>query len=68
MINDISNLKANSDERIKDFNSRFNMFLNKIPAASKPTVDVQIEWYISALPSNISIFVERANKATLVET
>lgn len=33
LINDLSNLKANSDERIKDFNSIFNKFLNKIPAA-----------------------------------
>ena len=67
LINDISNLKANPDEKIKDFNSRFNKLLNKIPVASKPVVDVQIEWYISSLPSNIAIFVDRANKATLVE-
>ena len=38
-----------------------------IPAASQHIVDVQIEWYISSLPSNIAIFVDRANKATLVE-
>jgi len=43
------------------------MLLNKISVASKPAVDVQIEWYISYLPSNIEIFVDRANKATLVE-
>jgi len=66
LINDLSNLKANPNEKIKDFNSRFNKFLNKIPTASKPTVDVQIEWYILSLPSNIAIFVDRANKATLV--
>ena len=67
LINDLSNLKENSDERIKDFNSRFNKLLKKISAASKPVVDVLIEWYISSLPSNITIFVARANKATLVE-
>jgi len=67
LINDLSNLKANSYERIKDFNSKFNKLLNKIPTASNPAVDVQIEWYISSLPSNIAIFVDRTNKATLVE-
>jgi len=67
LINDISNLKANSDERIKDFNSRFNKLLNKIRVASKHIVDVQIEWYISSLPSNIAIFIDRANRDTLVK-
>ena len=42
-INDLSNLKANLDERTKDFNSRFNKLLNKILAAFKTVVDVQIE-------------------------
>ena len=67
LVNDLSNLKANSDERIKEFNSRFKKLLNKISAASKPVVDVQIKWYISSLPSNIAIFLDRANKVTLVE-
>jgi len=67
LINDLSNLKSSSDERIKDFNSRFNKLLNKIPTTSKPAVDMQIEWYISSLPSNIAIFVDKANKVTLVE-
>ena len=67
LINDLSNLKVNLDERIKDFNSRFNKLLNNIRITSKPTIDVQIEWYISSLPSNIAIFVDRANKATLIE-
>ncbi|MCY6488479.1 hypothetical protein, partial [Actinobacillus pleuropneumoniae] len=37
------------------------------PSYSKHTVDVKIEWYISSLPYNIASFVDRANKATLVE-
>lgn len=67
LINDTSNLKANSDERIKYFNSRFNKLLKKIVAASKPSADVPIYWYISSLPSNITIFVGRANRAALVK-
>lgn len=41
--------------------------LNKIPSTSRPSVDVQIEWYISSLPSNIGIFVDTTNKNTLVD-
>ena len=46
LINYLSNLKAKSGEKIKYFNSRFNKFLNKIPATSVPSVEVQIKWYI----------------------
>lgn len=67
LINDLSNLKTNSGEKIKDFNSIFNKLLNKIPTTSRPVVDVQFEWYLSSLPSNTTIFVDNANKNTLVE-
>ena len=67
LINDISNLKSISNQRIKDFNSRFNKLLYKIPSASKVAMDVQIEWYTSSHPSNIAFFVDGANKATLLE-
>lgn len=50
LINDLSNLKAKPRELIKDFNSSFNELLNKIPTASKPSDEVQNEWFISSLP------------------
>ena len=37
LINDLSNLKAEAREPIKDFNLRFNKILNKIPTASQPS-------------------------------
>ena len=40
LINDLSNLKTESREPIKDLNSRFNKLLNKIPTTSKPTEEV----------------------------
>ena len=67
LINDLSNLKAKTCEKIKYFNSRFNKLLNKIPATSVPGAEVQIEWYISSLPSNIAIFVVREKLPTLAE-
>ena len=51
LINDQSNLRAESRELVKDFNSCFNKLLNKIPTTSKPSEEVQSEWYISALPT-----------------
>ena len=63
----MSNLRAESRELIKYFNLRFNKILNKIPTASQPSEEVRSEWYITALPSNLAIFVDRANKTTLVE-
>ena len=67
LINDLSNLRAESREPIKDFNLRFNKILNKIPTSSQPSEEVRSEWYITALPSNLAIFIDRANKTTLVE-
>lgn len=67
LINDLSNLKTNPNEKIKDFNSIFNKLLNKILDTSKPGIDMHLEWYISALPSNIVMFVDGANKIVLLD-
>lgn len=67
LINDLSNLKAEPKEPTKDSNSRFNKLLNKILAASKSSDKVQNEWYISALPSNTTISIDRSAKPTLVK-
>ena len=67
LINDFPNLKAKLGEKIKNFNSRFNKLLNKIPATSLPGVDVKIEWYILSLPSNLAFFVDREKLPTLAK-
>lgn len=67
LINDLSNLRIEHREPIKEFNARFNKLLNKIPMASKPSEKIRSEWYITALPTNITIFVDRAGKPTLAE-
>jgi len=41
--------------------------INKIPGISKPGVDVKIKWYTSSFPSNMTFFIDRANRATLVD-
>ena len=67
LLNDLSNLKVEPKEPIKEFNARFNKLLNKINIDSRPSEQVRSEWYITALPSNIAIFVDRAAKSTLAE-
>jgi len=65
--NDLANLRVECKESIKEFNSRFNKHLNKNPTASKPSEQIRSEWYITALQSNIAIFVDMATKPTLAE-
>lgn len=67
LINDLLNLRTESREPIKYFNSRFNNLSNKIPTASKPSEEVRSQWYIYALLSNIVIFVDGVAKMTLAE-
>ena len=55
----------NENEKVKDFNERFISLLNSIPI--KPVEEVQIEYYVSALPPNISMFVKTQIKLNLVD-
>ena len=41
--------------------------LIKISTASKPSEEVRNKWYIFTLPSNTSIFIDRAAKPTLAK-
>ena len=56
-----------SKEKVKDFNERFTTILNKFQPNYKPTQEFQIEVYVNALPSSISMFVKRDAKTTLAE-
>lgn len=55
-------------EKIEDFKQRYLKLLNKIPDASKPRVDVQIEFYIVVFPTFTTMFVKHTTKVTLEET
>ena len=41
--------------------------MNKIPTDSKPSEQIRSKWYITALPANMAIFVDRAEKPTLAK-
>lgn len=67
LINEFENLKISANEKVKDFNSRFNKLLSKIPDTSRPIDEIQIEWYTSALLANAAMFVDRAQNTTLTD-
>ena len=57
---ELSRIKINYKENIKDFNKRFTTLLNKI--LYNPIETMQIELYTSALLTPISMFVKRKEK------
>ena len=50
---------------MKDFNQRFNNLLNWI--LENPAESIQVEFYTTALPPTIDMFVKALEKRTLAE-
>ena len=65
LLLELARLNINKNEKFKEFNQRFITLLNKIP--DKPPKDVQIEYYIVALPIPVAMFVKRKEIRTLEE-
>jgi hypothetical protein len=62
---ELSWIKINKKEKIKEFNKRFTNLLNKIP--DKPVEVVKIEFYTVAFSSPIAMFLKRKEKQNLDE-
>ena len=62
---ELSRIKINKREKIKDFNQRFITLLNWIP--NKPIEVFQIEFYIVVLPPLVAMFIKSKEKQTLIE-
>jgi hypothetical protein len=67
LVMDLSNLKMNAKEKVKDFNQRFLTLKNRIPTNSMPAESLVIAYYTKALHQSIAIWVKRSKKATLLE-
>jgi ribonuclease HI len=67
LVMDLSNLKMNAKEKVKDFNQRFLTLKNRIPTDSMPSESLIIAYYTKALHQSIAIWVKRSKKATLLE-
>ena len=65
MFLDISRIKINNKEKVRDFNQIFITLLNRI--YDKQTEAIKIEFYIVSLPPLAAMFVKRKKKQTLVE-
>ena len=65
MVLELSRMRCDKKDRIKDFNQRFINNLNRIP--EKPTKSIQVEFYTTALPPSIAMFVKARHKRTLAE-
>jgi hypothetical protein len=67
LVMELSSLKMNPKEKIKDFNKRFLTLKNRIPTDSMPVENLIVAYYTKALHQNISIWVKRSKKPTLLE-
>lgn len=64
---ELSSLKMNPKEKVKDFNQRFLTLKSKIPVDSMPAENLNVAYYTKALHNNIAIWVKRSKKNTLLE-
>jgi hypothetical protein len=67
LVMDLSSLKMNPEEKVKDFNQRFLTLKNRIPADSMPAESLVISYYTKYLHQSIAILVKRSKNATLLE-
>lgn len=63
LLKELGSIKMEQKEKVK----HFNHILNKFIAWNKPHDSIKIDYYTSALPTNIVQFVKRVVKPTLLE-
>ena len=64
---EISSLKMNRKEKVKDFNQIFLTLKNKILGDSMPAKSLIIAYYVKAFHNSIVIWVKRSKNNTLLE-
>jgi hypothetical protein len=67
LVMELSSLRMNPKEKIKDFNQRFITLKNRIPTDSMPAKNIIIAYYTKSLHQSIAIWVNKSKKATLLE-
>jgi len=61
LVLELSYLKMETKEKVKDFHILFNTFFNRILANARPTEEVLMEFYIISLPVPTVMWVKRSN-------
>jgi len=54
LLKELGSLKTNLKEKVKDFKRKFNHILNNFTAETKPHDSITVEYYTSALSTNIA--------------
>jgi hypothetical protein len=67
LVMELSSMKMNQKEKVKDFNQRFLTLKNKIPTESMPAENLIISYYAKALHHTTTMWVKRSKKNTLLE-
>jgi hypothetical protein len=67
LVMELSSLKMNPKEKVKDFNQRFLTLTDKIPVDSMPAESLIVAYYVKALHNNIALWVKRSKNNTLLE-
>jgi hypothetical protein len=67
LVMDLSILKMNPKEKVKDFNQIFLTLKNRIPTDSMLVESLIVAYYTTTLHNNIAIWVRRSKKNTLLE-
>lgn len=67
LLKEVGNLKMESKEKVKDLNQGFSHILKKFAIDIKHHDSIIVDYYTSALPTNILQFIKRVAKPTLLE-
>lgn len=67
LLKELGSLKMEGKEKVKGLNQRFLRILNKFVVHTKPHDSISVDYYTSALPTNIAQFFKWAAKPTLLE-
>jgi hypothetical protein len=65
LVMDLSNLKMNAKEKVKDFNQRFLTLKNRIPTDSMPAESLVIAYYTKSSTSKYSYLGEKIQKGNV---
>jgi len=68
LVLELSRIKMDPKEKMKDFNQRFLTLENKISLTSRPTNDVIVELYMETLPPSMAMFVKSDEKPRLTKS
>jgi len=67
LLKEMDSLTMEPKEKVKEFNQRFNHILNNFTIDTKPHDSITVDYYTSALSTNIVDFIKQAMKPMLSE-